>query len=155
MDADNAFLELACRIAADSAQRGGGPFGAVVVRDGEVLATGTNLVTRHHDPTAHAEIEALRTAGSRSESHDLTGSVLYASCHPCPMCLTAAWWARVDRVVYAASTEQAASAGFDDARFWHDITHESSSATRAEHRPIIDAVEPFRIWLANPDRQPY
>src|SRR5690606_1587565 len=96
----------------------GGPFGALVVRAGEVLATGENRVLSSHDPTAHAEIVALRAAALRAGTHELRGATLYASCEPCPMCLAAAWWARVDRVIFAATREDAAAAGFDDAAIY-------------------------------------
>src|SRR6188474_3238404 len=96
-------LARALELARDSVGAGGGPFGAVLVRDGEVLGEGTNRVTSDCDPTAHAEVVALRRACARLASHDLAGAVLYASCEPCPMCLGAALWARVARVVYAAT----------------------------------------------------
>jgi guanine deaminase len=147
-------LEDAVRLAVDSATSGGGPFGAVVVGpDGTVLATGTNRVVPDRDPTAHAEIVALRAAGRA----DLSGCVLYASCHPCPMCMAASWWARVERVVYAAEPEDAAAAGFDDRRFWDAIGGgaNAGSIIPLEHVAIPSARDPFEAWLSNPDRVAY
>ena len=151
---DKAFLEHAVRLAVESATGGGGPFGAVLVGPGgEVVATGTNRVVPDGDATAHAEVVALRSAGRA----DLSGCVLYASCHPCPMCLVAAWWARVDRVAYAAEPEDAAAAGFDDRRFWDAMGGgaEAGTITPLVHVPVPSARDPFTAWLANPDRTPY
>ena len=147
-------LEQAVQLAVRSATGGGGPFGAVVVGpDGEVVATGTNEVVASQDPTAHAEVVALRAAGRG----DLSGCVLYASCHPCPMCLAAAWWARVERVVYAAEPEDAAAAGFDDRRFWDAMGGgaDVGSIVPLDHVPLASARAPFDAWLANPNRVPY
>ena len=99
----------------------GGPFGAVIVRAGAIIAEGTNLVTSTADPTAHAEVVAIRNACRALADYRLTGCDMYASCEPCPMCLGAALWARVDAVVYAASRADAARGGFDDARFWTEV----------------------------------
>jgi guanine deaminase len=153
--ADLAHLEVACEIAAGSAAGDGGPFGAVVVRDGEVVATGTNRVTATHDPTAHAEIVALREAGIALGTHDLSGCVLYASCQPCPMCQVAAWWARVDRVVYAATDSDAAEAGFDDAGFWAAVRRAGPEPAPTVHLATDAALAPFEAWAENPDRVPY
>ncbi len=125
-----------------------------------MVARGGNRVVADRDPTAHAELVAIRTAARVLGTHDLSGCVLYASCRPCPMCLTAAWWARVDRVVYAATTEEASAAGFDDERFWAAIaqaaiTQPSADPSPLQHLPIPERTEPFAAWAANPDRQPY
>ena len=103
---------------------GGGPFGAVIVRDGELLGEGENRVTRDHDPTAHAEVVAIRRSCAAVGDFSLAGSTLYTSCEPCPLCMSAALWARVDRVVYAADRHDAARGGFDDREFY-----DSSPAT--------------------------
>lgn len=151
-------VEEAIRLAVESATGGGGPFGAVVAGpDGAVVATGANRVVPDRDPTAHAEVVALRGAAVALGSPDLSGCVLYASCHPCPMCLVAAWWARVDRVVYAAEAEDAAAAGFDDRRFWDALGGgaDAGSIVPLEHAPSPSAAAPFDAWLANPARTPY
>ena len=155
MSADAVFLRDACASAAESASAGGGPFAALIVCDGAVIARGANQVVATHDPTAHAEMVVLRAAGAELGTHDLSGCVLFASCRPCPMCLTAAWWARVDRIVYAASTEEAAAAGFDDDRFWAAITGSGPSPRPVEHLALPERLDPFRAWAANPDRQTY
>src|SRR4051812_2250522 len=100
---DETFMRLAVELAAEHMRaKDGGPFGAVVVRDGEVIGRGWNRVTGTNDPTAHAEVVAIRNAASAIQSSSLAGGVLYTSCEPCPMCLAAAYWARVDRIVFAA-----------------------------------------------------
>ena len=153
-DPDVSFLSEACALAAASVQSGGGPFGAVVVRD-RVVGRGTNQVVTTGDPTAHAELVALREAASSLGSHDLSGTVLDASCMPCPMCLAAAWWARVDRVVYAATAADAAAAGFDDARFWSAIVDPTAGPCPLEHLPLPGAAEPLRAWAVDPNRRAY
>lgn len=152
---DLEHLAHACRLAVDSVRSGGGPFGAVVVRDGRVVATGTNRVTVDDDPTAHAEVTALRQAGAVLGTHELDGCTVYASCRPCPMCMTAAWWARVDRVVYAAESAAAAAAGFDDTRFWAGIREDALAPVPAEHVDHPDASAPFDAWDARADREAY
>lgn len=145
-------------LAVESATDGGGPFGAVVVGPGgEVVGRGTNAVVTSCDPTAHAEVVAIRRAAAALERFDLAGCVLYASCHPCPMCLAAAWWARVDRVVYAATADDAAAAGFDDRRFWDAMGGgaERGAIVPLVHQPLAIATAPFDAWRANPERQPY
>ena len=111
---DNEFLQQAIALANASVDAGGGPFGAVIVRDGEVIGRGHNRVTLDNDPTAHAEVQAIRDACGRLNDFSLAGSVLYASCEPCPMCMAAIYWARIERVLFAASGEDASRAGFDD-----------------------------------------
>ena len=112
------YLEQAVELAIRNVADGGGPFGALVVtRDGRVHE-GTNRVTRDNDPTAHAEVVAIRAAAAATANFDLSGAVLYTSCEPCPLCLSAALWARIDRVYFAADRHGAAAAGFDDAVFY-------------------------------------
>ncbi len=111
---DESYLDEAIALAEASVEQGGGPFGAVVVKDGQVIGRGSNGVTLHNDPTAHAEVWAIRDACNTIGDFTLAGATLYTSCEPCPMCLAAIYWARLDRVVYAATREQAAEAGFDD-----------------------------------------
>ena len=144
--------------AADEGVRAGqgGPFGAAVARGGEVLAVACNRVIARNDPTAHAEIEAIRAACAKLGTFDLSGCELYATCEPCPMCLAAAWWARVDRIVHACGRADAASAGFDDERFHAEMA--KPAAERA--LPLVpflreEALPLFRAWLARTDRTPY
>jgi tRNA(Arg) A34 adenosine deaminase TadA len=104
----------------------GGPFGAIIVKDGEVVGRGNNQVTRHHDPTAHAEVEAIRDACRNLGSHQLEGCTIYSSCEPCPMCLGAIYWARPDALYYGASKKHASDAGFDDAFIYIELEKDSS-----------------------------
>jgi len=117
----NRFLLHAIELAVENVRRGGGPFGALVVKDGIVIATGANQVTRTHDPTAHAEIVAIREACRVLGDFQLTGCEVYSSCEPCPMCLGALYWARPARIFFAATKEQAADAGFDDSLIYSEI----------------------------------
>ena len=130
---DIRHLRRALRLADEHMRAGhGGPFGAVVVRNGVVLGEGWNQVTTAGDPTAHAEVVAIRGACRACGDHRLTGAVLYASCEPCPMCLAAAWWARIGRIVFAGSRADAAAAGFDDAEIYAEIGRDLG----ARHLPV-------------------
>lgn len=150
------WLERAVALACDNVADSGGPFGAVLVRGADLIATGTNRVTADADPTAHAEVVALRRAGQVLGTHDLAGLTLYASCEPCPMCLGAALWARVDRVVFAADRDDAAHAGFDDRRFRELLAGERSDwPADIAHRRTPDAAAPFTAWLERADRTRY
>lgn len=156
---DDTFLAQAVDLATANVTAGGGPFGALVVRDGLVVATGVNRVTRDLDPSAHAEVTAIRDAARAIGDHSLAGCVLYTSCEPCPMCLATALWARLDRVVYAADRHDAARGGFDDLAFY-DLF--GTTDTGAEHWPTRvaglrpeNAFAPFEAWLAKTDRTHY
>jgi guanine deaminase len=145
------------RLAVENVAAGGGPFGALVVAaDGTVLAEGQNRVTRDNDPTAHAEVVAIRAACAAIGSFSLEGATLYTSCEPCPLCLSAALWARIGRIVYAADRHDAARGGFDDLAFY-----ELFERPRAEWHVVIeedrpaDAASPFDAWLAQESRTHY
>lgn len=134
----------------------GGPFGAVIVHDGVVLAEGTNLVTHSHDPTAHAEIVAIREACRRQQSFELKGCTIYSSCEPCPMCLGAIYWARLDRLVFASTREDAAAAGFDDSFIYDQLPlpiHARSLPTANILRD--EGARAFQAWLQFPQRIAY
>lgn len=135
---------------------GGGPFGAVVVRDDECLGRGANRVTANLDPTAHAEVMAIRDACRTLGDFSLEGATLFASCEPCPLCLASVLWARVDRVVFAASRQMAANAGFDDVVF-HDMLVAPAERWRGrlEHDLHPRSADPFDAWAANASRTPY
>ena len=156
MTDDAAWLARAIDLAVGNVAEGGGPFGAVVVRDGSLVAVGQNAVTRELDPTAHAEIQAIRAACRQVGDFSLAGMVLYASCEPCPMCLGAALWARLDRVVHAADREDAARGGFDD-RWFHDLFGQDRATwpIRVEALRVAGSLEPFQAWLADAARAPY
>jgi len=160
MGDDETWLRQAVELATANVAAGGGPFGAVVVRKGEVVTTGVNRVTRDLDPSAHAEVTAIRTACREIGDFSLAGLVLYSSCEPCPMCLATALWARLDRVVYAADRDDAAVAGFDD-RAFYDLFGDATAGdrtgwpTQVAQLQIASATEPFDAWLAKADRVDY
>jgi tRNA(Arg) A34 adenosine deaminase TadA len=141
---------------ANASSGGGGPFAALIVRDGRAIARGANAVTATFDATAHAEVQAIRAGGVTLRAFDLSGCELYASCEPCPMCLAAAYWARVDRVYFAATRFHAAGAGFDDARIYAELGEPTSQRTLPlVHLPLPEAADPFEAWIKNPNRVPY
>lgn len=134
----------------------GGPFGAVIVKGDSVVADGWNQVTSTSDPTAHAEVVAIRRAASKLGSWNLAGCVLYSSCEPCPMCLAAAYWARVDRIVFAASRDDAAAIGFDDAFIYEQIPLPVAQRSIPTEQALqAEAVEVFKKWMQKPDRLQY
>lgn len=151
------FMRRAIELAEANVRAGrGGPFGAVVVRDGEAIGEGVNEVTSRNDPTAHAEVAAIRAACRRLENFDLSGCVIYANCEPCPMCLAAIYWARLDRIFYANTRVDAARIGFDDAAFYEELTHPPASRrVPAERIPMPHALTAFERWSVKPDKIPY
>jgi guanine deaminase len=151
-----AFLEQAIDLAVENVRRDGGPFAALVVKDGVVIATGVNQVTRTHDPTAHAEIVAIREACRVLGDFQLSGCDLYSSCEPCPMCLGALYWARPTRVYFAATKADAAQAGFDDAFIYQqlDVPYPERSIPMF-HVSGNGANRPFEAWKAKPDKTEY
>jgi guanine deaminase len=150
------LLRKAIALAVESAGTDGGPFGAVVARGDEVISTGTNRVTASGDPTAHAEIVAIRRAAEALGTHDLSGCVLYASTEPCPMCLAATWWARIGEIVFAADRDAAARAGFDDAAIYREVASDRDARSIPCVQHLAEEGEaPFQAWAANPARQPY
>ena len=158
MNEDNKarFMREAIQLAVESARNGGGPFGAVVVRDGEIIARGSNRVTDSHDPTAHAEIVAIREACRTLGTHQLTGCEIYASSEPCPMCLSAMYWARPDRFFYAASWADAAAAGFDDKFISEELAlPEHERAIPVSQILKEESLAPFEAWAKNEDHIEY
>jgi guanine deaminase len=143
------FMREAIRLSQDMMrQRRGGPFGAVIVHQGRILSRGWNEVTSQNDPTAHAEIVAIRQACQQLRTFRLVGCELYASCEPCPMCLGAAYWARLDRVIFAATRADAAAAGFDDELIYQEL---SLPAGSRQHLPMSqrlreEALGVFEDW---------
>ena len=154
---DRAHMAEAARISRDHMNAGaGGPFGATVVKDGAVIGTGWNQVTTASDPTAHAEVMAIRDACARIGSHDLSGAVIYASCEPCPMCLAAIYWARLDGIYYANTRDDAARIGFDDAEIYNEV----GKAIEDRKIPMIrledeEAARAFAEWQTKEDKVPY
>jgi guanine deaminase len=153
----NEFMAEAIRQAGKNIEIGnGGPFGAVVVKDGKILASAANRVTSTNDPTAHAEVVAIREACKVLDTFDLSGCELYASCEPCPMCLGAVMWARIEKLYFAANRNDAAKAGFDDELFYTELSlppHERQLP--AEQLMQDEAVVVFEKWNAIPDKIEY
>ncbi|EED34973.1 guanine deaminase [Luminiphilus syltensis NOR5-1B] len=151
------FLHRAIQLASDNIDSGkGGPFGAVIVKNNEMIAESANRVLAHSDPTAHAEVEAIRSAGEALGTFDLSGCTLYASCEPCPMCLGAIYWARISAVYFAGDRKDAESAGFDDKLIYDEI------ALPVEQRRLsmikvsgTDVGTVFQRWREKGDRQLY
>ncbi len=156
-EAQRRFLGLAIAEAVAGVEaRAGGPFGAVLVQGGAVIARGHNRVTSRPDATAHAEVEAIRAACVALGTHSLAGCELYASCEPCPMCLSAIHWARIDRVYYAATRADAAAAGFDDVRLYDELIRpDAKLGIEVIHVPAADAEAPFAAWARLEGRKPY
>jgi guanine deaminase len=154
---DHDFLQRAIGLAAEHMRaKDGGPFGALIVRDNNIIASGWNQVTSSNDPTAHAEVTAIRAAAARLGSFVLGGCVLYTSCEPCPMCLGAAYWARVERIVFAATRADAAGAGFDDEEHYRELAL-SPGARKLPMQQILrdKAVGVFEEWKRMPGKIMY
>lgn len=157
MQGHGQFMQMAIALATENVRIGhGGPFGAVIVRDGEVIASGVNQVSATNDPTAHAEITCLRNACTKLSVFELTNCVLYSSCEPCPMCLAAIYWARCAALFYGNTAQDAAEAGFDDAHLYEQIRRPvegrdfpSTNLMREE------ALESFSVWSTSIDRINY
>ncbi len=157
MPYSEAFLREAIRISQEKMEaREGGPFGAVVVKEGEIVGHGWNRVTSANDPTAHAEIMAIRKACTALETFSLAGCEIYASCEPCPMCLSAIYWARLDALYFAAAREDAASVGFDDALLYEEVSKPWTLRTlHAEQHLQPSAQEILEVWESKIDKTPY
>jgi tRNA(Arg) A34 adenosine deaminase TadA len=151
------FMRRAIALSLENVRSGrGGPFGAVVVRGDEIIAEGTNQVTSTNDPSAHAEMLAVRAACRKLEHFQLAGCEIYTSCEPCPMCLGLIYWARPDKVYYANTAEDAAAIGFDDSRIYGEL----ASPPAARSIPMMqmlrhEALAAFRAWQERPDKIPY
>ncbi|MFP7761078.1 nucleoside deaminase [Marisediminicola sp. LYQ85] len=153
---DERWLAHAVTLATENVAAGGGPFGAVIVRDGELLAIGQNRVTRDLDPTAHAEVQAIRAACQAAGDFSLAGATLYTSCEPCPLCVSASLWARLDRVVFAADRHDAARGGFDDLEFYELFARDRATwPTAIESLRLPESAAPFDAWLGKGDRTDY
>lgn len=154
-DAD--FMERAVALARRNVlENNGGPFGAVIVQGGSIVGEGVNRVTADLDPSAHAEVEAIRDACRRTRDFRLPDATIYCTCQPCGMCWSAIHWARIDRIWYATSEEDAASIGFSDQQLNRDLQHPVDERQKWNRRLITpDALEMMREWHARPDRIPY
>ncbi len=152
----NDFMRRAIELGVENVRQGGGPFGAVIVRDGRIIATGVNRVTARHDPTAHAEVSAIRAACEQLGTHDLSGCDIYTSCEPCPMCLGAIYWAHIDRIFYGCNKDDAAQAGFDDSFIYKELElPKNERSKRIEELLPEEARATFRAWQEQADKTPY
>ena len=150
---DEKFMQQAIDLSIDNVANGGGPFGAVIARDGEIIATGTNRVTADCDPTAHAEVNAIRAACAKLKSFKLTGCTIYTSCEPCPMCLSAIYWAGIECIFYGNTKQDAKQINFDDSFIYDQIALDYSERSI----PCINimreqALAGFRAWTAKVDK---
>lgn len=154
---DRHFLLRAVDLSRERMQAGlGGPFGAVIVRDGEIIAEGWNEVTSSLDPTAHAEVTAIRRACTAVGDFALKGATLYSSCEPCPMCLAATYWARVDRLVFANTRQQAAAIGFDDEFLYGEVPKDPlERSLPTSHVALPEAEHVFDLWRVKADKIAY
>ncbi len=153
---NNPFMARAIELAIRNVREGGGPFGAVVVREQRIISEGVNRVTFTNDPTAHAEMMAIREACRKLDRFELSGCEIYCSCEPCPMCFGGVYWARLDRVYFGCAAIDAANAGFDDSFIYSEITAPLSQ----RQIPLIQmerdaALEAFRAWENSPNKTPY
>jgi len=157
VEANPEFLRRAIRLATQNVLTGaGGPFAALIVRDGQIVAEGVNTVTATHDPTAHGEVNAIRAACRALGTFTLAGGELYTSCQPCPMCLAAAYWARIDAIYYGASAEDAARAGFDDAVLYAEFRKDQAARKLPATQLLGDeAWASFAAWLAAANKIEY
>ena len=153
---DRRFMKMACDLAIENIDRGGGPFGAVIVKDGEVIAAAGNSVTLDNDPTAHAEVNAIRRACSLTRNFKLDGCVVYSSCEPCPMCLSALYWAGVSRIYYGNTAADADRINFGDDFIYKEIDKPHlERAIPCIHMEDTNAIESFNKWAAKEDKVEY
>ncbi len=150
------FMRRAIALSKDSVLNSGGPFGAVIVRNGKIIAEGSNRVTIDNDPTAHAEVIAIRNAALKEGTFDLSGCFIYTSCEPCPMCLGAIYWAHIDKIFYANTREDAAKIGFDDDFIYKEIAVEPQYRKRPSELLLRDeAIDVFKMWKQKDDKIEY
>ena len=150
------LMREAVRLSVENVESGGGPFGAVIARNGEIIATGVNRVTADNDPTAHAEVSAIRRAATRLGTFNLSDCEIYTSCEPCPMCLGAIYWARLKKMYFANTKADAKDAGFDDSFIYEELAlpldRRSLPATEMLHN---EAIKAFELWKSKEDKTPY
>lgn len=153
---DKQFMREAIRLANESVEHGGGPFGAVIVKDGQVIAGSANRVTVDNDPTAHAEVNTIRQACRKLHTFDLSGCTIYTSCEPCPMCLGAIYWARISRIFYGNTRKDARDIDFADDFIYEELDRPLSNRT-IPILPLLrdEALQTFRLWQKKEDKIEY
>ena len=150
------YMRKAIDLAIENVKNGGGPFGAVIVKNGEIVSTGVNRVTANNDPTAHAEVSAIRAACEKLGTFMLDGCEIYSSCEPCPMCLGAIYWAHIDRLYYGCNKSDAADAGFDDSFIYKELELNSSERRLKTEELLPDeAKAAFEAWKSNESKIEY
>ncbi len=150
------FMREAIRLSIKNVYENGGPFGAVIVKDGKVIARGTNRVVPNNDPTAHAEVCAIRNACKELQTFDLSGCEIYSSCEPCPMCLAAIYWAHLDRLYFANTKDDAKAIGFDDSMIYEEISRPlMQRRLPSENFLRNEALQAFKLWSEKPDKTEY
>ena len=150
------LMRRAIELSENSVRNGGGPFGAVIAKDGEIIAEGNNKVTINNDPTAHAEVCAIRNACKILNTFELANCVIYTSCEPCPMCLGAIYWARLSKIFYANDRKDAAEIGFDDDFIYEEIAIEPQYRKKPSEILLRnEAINAFRMWTLKDDKTKY
>ena len=150
------FMLRAIKVSIKNLEKGGGPFGAVIVKDGKVVAIGMNRVTCNNDPTAHAEVQAIRKAAKKLKTFNLSGCEIYTSCEPCPMCLGAIYWARIDRIYYGNTKDDAAKIGFDDSFIYQELELDKGKRKVQMLQFLPEqAKETFVRWVEKEDKVEY
>jgi tRNA(Arg) A34 adenosine deaminase TadA len=151
-----AFMLKAIALSKKNIDNGGGPFGAVIVKDGKIISTGVNRVTAHNDPTAHAEVNAIRKAARKLGTFNLSGCEIYTSCEPCPMCLGAIYWAHIDKIYYGNTKTDAAAIGFDDSFIYDELKQEiTQRKVKIVQLLPQKAMEAFEKWINKTDKIQY
>jgi len=150
------FMQRAIDLSVENVRNGGGPFGAVIVKDGQIIAEGTNRVTADHDPTAHAEVSAIRRAAKKLHTFDLSGCEIYTSCEPCPMCLSAIYWAHLDKIYFGNTKSDAKDIGFDDSFIYDELALNPAERKIAMERLMPEAaIRAFEDWENTEDKVVY
>ena len=150
------YMMRAIALSEKNIESGGGPFGAVIVKEDRIIGEGRNSVVSCNDPTAHAEIVAIRQACSTIQSYDLSGSVIFTSCEPCPMCLSAIWWSRIDKIYFGNTQKDASKIGFDDEEIYCELARPISQRKLPLEQILHDeSIKVFRVWERYPDKVMY
>ncbi|MDD4990697.1 MAG: nucleoside deaminase [Paludibacter sp.] len=156
MDLRKKYMRKAIALSVENIKNGGGPFGAVIVKDGKVVSTGVNRVTANNDPTAHAEVNAIRKAAKKLGTFDLAGCEIYTSCEPCPMCLGAVYWAHLDKMYYGNTKLDAKNIGFDDSFIYDEIELKPENRKIETTQFLADeAIVAFEAWANSEDKTEY
>lgn len=150
------LMRKAIALSEENVANGGGPFGAVIARGGEIIATGVNRVTANHDPTAHAEVSAIRSACEKLNTFNLSGCEIFTSCEPCPMCLGAIYWAHIDRIYYGNNKSDAKNIGFDDSFIYDELALPREERKLSAKMMLRDeAINAFKQWTSKEDKVEY